>query len=412
MELGAKNRIAVLDGLRALAIVLVLARHSVRPFWPDLTQSFLKLGPIDLGAIFINGWMGVDLFFVLSGFLITSHLLSRHFQTSKSLHVEPHHRDLGPYFKRRFLRIAPAYYFVLILACLGAFPFFPYPESTQGLAWRYIYHLFFMQDYFPSDIIMVFWTLALEVKFYLALPFMLWLMFKIKSPFWRLFLPCVILLSQPVLRYIFVTYGMEPFSDYERYFFGLRTQFHFSLDGFMVGVLCACFMHDKDIAALISRLRVANALFWGGLAVCLGLALSGPLVDVHVSIFDKTLMPFLIALGFGGMLLGLLGGCFGCKVFQGRSLTFIALISYSLYLIHMPMLFLAEVMARKVIVFEAFSDQLGYVLFLPFFLALSVFASTLMYVFIEKPFIDWSHKKKAPKAHKVLSQEKCSQSEE
>jgi hypothetical protein len=62
---------ADLDGLRALAILLVLARHSLRPFVPDdAYQSVVTIGPIDLTPSFLNGWIGVDLFFVLSGFLI------------------------------------------------------------------------------------------------------------------------------------------------------------------------------------------------------------------------------------------------------------------------------------------------------------------------------------------------------
>ena len=97
------ERVAVLDGLRALAIILVLMRHLIRPFWTDLQTPFLPMGPIEFGSIFINGWMGVDLFFVLSGYLISAHLLGRYFNpASKSM-------DLRVYFKRRFLRIAPAY---------------------------------------------------------------------------------------------------------------------------------------------------------------------------------------------------------------------------------------------------------------------------------------------------------------
>jgi peptidoglycan/LPS O-acetylase OafA/YrhL len=62
---------ADLDGLRAFAILLVLGRHSLRPFISeDAYSSVVTLGPIDVTPLVLNGWIGVDLFFVLSGFLI------------------------------------------------------------------------------------------------------------------------------------------------------------------------------------------------------------------------------------------------------------------------------------------------------------------------------------------------------
>ena len=73
----SKNAIPELDGLRAIAILMVIARHGVNPFWSDTEGLFPVLG-WDLGIPLTNGWMGVDLFFVLSGFLITHQILHRY----------------------------------------------------------------------------------------------------------------------------------------------------------------------------------------------------------------------------------------------------------------------------------------------------------------------------------------------
>lgn len=62
-----------LDGLRGIAILLVLLRHAARPVFDEHGEIF-SLGGWDIAVPLLNGWMGVDLFFVLSGFLITHHL--------------------------------------------------------------------------------------------------------------------------------------------------------------------------------------------------------------------------------------------------------------------------------------------------------------------------------------------------
>ena len=115
----SKNRIAVLDGLRAVAIILVVFRHSVQPFWTDLSTPYIPVGSFDLGAIFINGWMGVDLFFILSGFLITL-VLMKEFKGNSSFE-----ECLNRFYTRRFFRIAPVLCLVLLALAFGLFPLYP-----------------------------------------------------------------------------------------------------------------------------------------------------------------------------------------------------------------------------------------------------------------------------------------------
>ena len=95
---------AELDGLRALAILLVMARHSLRPFIaPDAYAPILTIGSVDLTPALLNGWIGVDLFFVLSGFLI-----GRQAWRCDSL---------GRFWFKRVTRILPAY--VACMAVIG-----------------------------------------------------------------------------------------------------------------------------------------------------------------------------------------------------------------------------------------------------------------------------------------------------
>lgn len=377
------NRVAVLDGLRALAIVLVLCRHSIKPFWSDLSVPYIPIGSVDLGAIFINGWVGVDLFFVLSGFLIASHLI-RSFEGDR-----PFWPIFRSYIPRRFFRIAPVYYFVLSVAVLGLFPFYILPDSAGDMGWRYVYHLLFFQDYWPSDIIVVFWSLAIEIKFYLLAPFLIYGLLKLRDWRVRVCLIMVLVGSQPLSRFLFAPEVV----GYEAYFEEVRTSFHMCLDGLLMGVLAAFLWADECVRRVLSGKMVASGMFVSGLIVFLGFGFSGPLVDLGVSGFDKVWLQAVVSAAFMFMLLGLMGQGGGYKFFQGGALTFIALISYSLYLVHLPLLYLAEIMGLRFFDYMVMDERLGYVLYLPFFLVLSVFVATALYVFVEKPVIDWSKRR-------------------
>ncbi|CAM6002451.1 unnamed protein product [Sphagnum balticum] len=89
--------IPALDGLRAISILLVLAFHDIGPVTSEFGHKF-------------NGWIGVDVFFVISGFLITSILLKEAKQHQGQF-------SLRKFYARRWLRIAPVYYaFLLVVA--------------------------------------------------------------------------------------------------------------------------------------------------------------------------------------------------------------------------------------------------------------------------------------------------------
>ena len=97
---------ADLDGLRAFAILLVLGRHSLRPFISeDAYSAVVTVGPIDVTPLVLNGWIGVDLFFVLSGFLI-----GRQAWRGDSLRR---------FWFKRVTRILPAYWACLAIVALG-----------------------------------------------------------------------------------------------------------------------------------------------------------------------------------------------------------------------------------------------------------------------------------------------------
>ena len=152
-----KGRILALDGLRAFAVLGVIWAHV----WMFYGAISLKIGRIDIHRIISFGGIGVDLFFVISGFCM--YLIFE----KKALVLSG--EGYGEFVFRRWKRLAPAFYFVVLVECMlyflsqGHFPL----ES-------FVAHIFFVNTFIPdSDNVLSpsFWSLATEWQFYILLPF-------------------------------------------------------------------------------------------------------------------------------------------------------------------------------------------------------------------------------------------------
>jgi peptidoglycan/LPS O-acetylase OafA/YrhL len=209
---------------------------------------------------------------------------------------------------------------------------------------------------------------------------------KLKSRGVRLGVLIALIAAQPLMRFAFA----PEVSGFEDYFLKVRSLFHFSLDGLLVGVACAFAWADEVWREKIKAR--AHVVFAFGAALFLGIAVSGPLVDLGVSGFDKVALPTFLSVAFGAMVLGGLAGGRGAKIFEWKPLGFVALISYSLYLVHLPLLFLSEVAVRHFVNLDTLGHQAQFFAFLPVFFAISFMVATLLYVFVERPIINWSRK--------------------
>ena len=137
-----------LDVLRCIAILLVLGRHYGYP-----------------GLWYKAGWSGVDLFFVLSGFLISG-LLFGEYQARGAI-------DVKRFWIRRAFKIYPAFYALMVFVIID--------YGAMGELTRHIFSdLFFLQDYI-KPIAEHGWSLGVEEKFYLALPIVMFVMLRGKS---------------------------------------------------------------------------------------------------------------------------------------------------------------------------------------------------------------------------------------
>jgi peptidoglycan/LPS O-acetylase OafA/YrhL len=359
-----------LDGLRGLAILLVLLRHGTQPY-PLAERPLLLLFGWDIGTFMTNGWIGVALFFVLSGFLITHHILR-----SREKHGGTW--QWRPYVEKRALRIIPAYYTVLFLAVVGAFAYFPVPQER---IWeRVFYHLLFLQDYLPSNIVVTFWSLGVEEKFYLVAPFLTLLLLKLPTLKLRTYGVAALILLGVGARAL--TAFLKPeVVTYVDFFPVFRSPFHMTLDGLLIGVLLALVYRARATNPELVSPRVANWGFWLGAAAFLLVSTTGVMMR-DITWWDKTLQPLVIALGFGGMTFGLLFGGGPGRIFRSVVLFFFARISYTLYLVHFPLIPLSIKMAT-----DLAPEESVFSVFFMIFVALSITAALLLHYLVEKPFL-------------------------
>jgi peptidoglycan/LPS O-acetylase OafA/YrhL len=310
-----------LDGLRGIAISLVL----VHRFWPDdgPLKRFASLAEL--------GWVGVDLFFVISGFLIAGILL------------DTKHADVGraPYFKnfyaRRMLRIFPLYY-LFVGAVLIAFPLAqggPYFETpfirSAGSPLYYLCYLGNVPEaigHDPPYFLAPVWSLAIEEQFYIVFPFLVWVLPKPKLG--KVLLALILL--APLFR--FAVWLIAPGNERIQY---LSTPCR--MDSIAMGCMVALiFRTATKLPSAVVLGRVACGL----LVACAATFLFGGLS--RVSTFGKIGGYSLVAVTFAAVVAFVVTSRDTAAVawLRWRPLTYLGKICYGTYLLHRPADFLVD----------------------------------------------------------------------
>lgn len=303
----SKKRLIEIDFLRGVAILLVLFHHS------DLNFVLSKVG-----------WIGVDLFFVLSGFLVGGLLYKEVITTG---HLQP-----GRFLIRRGFKIYPSFYFFIFITIVVKLFYISRGTTEQEFTWyQIVSELFFVQNYF-GNLWNHTWSLAVEEHFYLLLTLLFTLAVKFK---WiasrksvRIFILVIMGLCL-LLRIAVVSTGDISLS--RNYF-----PTHLRADSLFFGVLLADLYHYER-KRFIDFFNSYKAM----LAILAGLFLLPLFLFSRMSVFINSIGFTLFYLSFG-IILSLFLTTNITRFFKGAVLQGILKIvgtigyySYSIYLWHM-----------------------------------------------------------------------------
>ncbi len=325
-----------IDGFRALAVIPVVFFHAGIDF-------------------FSGGFVGVDVFFVISGYLITTILIED---------IDNNRFSLTNFYERRARRILPALYFVVFITFVASLITL-YPQDLVSFAKSVIAIPFFSSNfffwsergYFDNTVelkpLVHTWSLAVEEQFYIVFPIFLLLLKKYKQVFYSL---------------LFIIFFLSIGSSYYVTLIHFDTAFYFPFTRaweLIFGSFAALILRYKPF-----ELKIFVAEFISVIGLCL--------IIFSINTFNSdTLFPYISAslpvLGAFLFIITSQNSYLIKNILSSRFIIFIGLISYSLYLWHQPIF----AIARHKDFFEGNVEKL---------IALSIIISCISYFFIEKPF--------------------------
>jgi peptidoglycan/LPS O-acetylase OafA/YrhL len=331
------------DGIRAIAVTGVVWHH-VHPGFESV-------------PITGRGFLGVDLFFVLSGFLITALLLQEKASSGKI--------SLSKFYIRRTLRIFPLYY--LVLAVFSAYMLTRGPDSAQyhDFFLELPYHATFTSNWIETSTMMsITWSLSTEEQFYLVWPFML----AATGQFALLILAPFLLFNQLVNFDVFndklsamgFAYSQLPIlqSTFTPLILGVGAAFIYRTDGFRV------FVSKVDVPTLLLGVAVLTTLSASTPGDIAGL----PRLLFHLL---SSILVLLLATNSGGAVQ---------RVLETPPLLWVGKISYGVYLLHMFAVDLGQRFFGSILAHSP-------VAMFATVMALSVALASASFVFFERPIL-------------------------
>ena len=373
-----KGYIKGLDGLRAVAIIWVMFGHVSPSLNWESTTFYHKAY-----VLFSNSnWVGVQLFFVLSGYLITKIL------------IEGRGTDhqLKNFFIRRSLRIFPVYYFTLavvfiLVPIISETP--TWLESvTDNQIWFWTYLNNWARPFFPFGGLTHLWSLAIEEQFYLFWPFVVIFLSNRRVVDVCLFM----IISAPLIRFA-LYYNPEFFNlTVEQ---GARATYNFTFarwDALALGALLAVIMTQKDCREMLAKIAKPSLIivtFVIAFQVYINHNFTS--VDAGIGLLNQTTasLAFVLILYF----VVSNNAVFLTRILEVSWFKKIGKYSYAMYIFHLPLMMLWLELARP--------DLSGYsalalipviVAYNIAFIAINFCIAAISWHLLEYPFLKLKHK--------------------
>ena len=342
-----------LDVIRATAIGLVLIAH------------YATVAPV-------CGVLGVELFFVLSGFLIGG-ILYRTIQSQEQLIF----RDLARFWVRRWMRTLPNYYFFLgVLTVLAT-------KTQDRVAWRIWWpHLLFLQNFVkpPAAFYGISWSLAIEEWFYLLFPLLFFVIYMLtgRRPETKrkMFLFSAVAMAVVSLGLRLWTGTSAGWAS------GMRMIVVYRFDALMLGVL-------------ISVVKIENQWWWkrlqawstlGAVLLAVGTVIAQRTLTEGESIISAAWLLTIIPMGFA-LILPRMTLLVSPRNLLATAVNYVSQASYSIYLCHLPILFFLMRVAH-----DARQGPAGKMLIRATALVLTLTCSGLLYRYLEQPILNLAPK--------------------
>ncbi|ANH80450.1 hypothetical protein A8C56_05100 [Niabella ginsenosidivorans] len=349
-----------IDGLRFVAIIPVLIQHMTERFERNTSINFAKPEEGNfLSFLASRGFLGVYIFFVISGFILALPFASHYLKQKKKV-------PLKNYFWRRLTRLEPPYiiwmsvFFILFLFARHESFSSYFPHYLANITYT---HTLIYKEWSPFD--PPTWTLEIEVQFYILAPFLSYLFFSVKNKMRRrvinLVAVTVLMLLQQYLQFYARPYN-----------FTILGHLHYFLVGFF---LADIFLEDWnstpikgngrfDVIAIIALITLLFGWSWDFVWYSRILVVTALFLFFYSAFKSRYVNRFL------------------CN----RWITAIGGMCYTIYLIHLPFSELLIAITKKIHFTQFYAPNLllQLLIFIPLILIISAFC----FLLLEKPFMD------------------------
>ncbi|WP_342644608.1 acyltransferase [Mucilaginibacter sp. CSA2-8R] len=322
---SSTNHLAYVDSIRALAALYVVIHHMHPYVDKNLSPALFKV----FVSPFNYGHQAVDLFIVLSGYLLFLPIVKR---PEKAF-------DIKMFYVKRITRILPPYFAVLIISVLLVNNVFGGPSGVQLTSspvslWTILSHVFLIQDIAntSNNVNYVLWSISVEWRIYMFFPFLIWLFRKYNKVIVALSLTTISALAMIAAK---AAGWYTSFNGISLHFFGL----------FALGMLAAQYGFSSNSKG---KFLFKKAPFYLLLTLCLVIAFvlnKGTYFGDLSYMVSDVFLGFAVALLMAGLTLGRSRQLL--SVLQYKPLATVGLAAYSIYLIHAPVLELINIIVMS-----------------------------------------------------------------